>query len=195
MPKRLNKGVLASIIDIGRRTDGPPTIDFAKVLKDVPQRTLQYWLKSLVADGRLVREGKGPAWRRASAPPKANWSHEASPVKSQTCSLYKTRKMHNGRCTCARYPQSLRVFRNIHRPQTVKFQVALIWRHGLSGSEADRLAELSRAGICPNCGTSIQEGTAVVRGPGSFCSLECVALFHHAEFSERARRLEAASRN
>lgn len=65
----------------------------------------------------------------------------------------------------------------------------------MSSSEADRLTELSKEGVCPNCGRSIPEGTAVARGPGSFCSLECVALFHNAEFSERARRLTAASRN
>lgn len=65
----------------------------------------------------------------------------------------------------------------------------------MSSSEADRLASFSEAGICPNCGISITPGTAVTRGPGKFCSLECVALFYQAEFSERARRLDAASRN
>jgi hypothetical protein len=65
----------------------------------------------------------------------------------------------------------------------------------MSDSEARRLAEMSKAGICPNCGKRIPEGTAVVRGPGSFCGLDCIAEFYHAEFSERARRLDAASRN
>jgi hypothetical protein len=66
----------------------------------------------------------------------------------------------------------------------------------MAGSEEDtRLKELGQAGICPNCGRLIPGGTAVTRGFGSFCSLECVALFHHAEFSERARRLAAARRN
>jgi hypothetical protein len=66
----------------------------------------------------------------------------------------------------------------------------------VTGSEEDaRLNEFRKAGICPNCGQSIQEGTAVARGPGSFCSLECVALFHHAEFEERARRLATARWN
>jgi hypothetical protein len=32
-----------------------------RALRHVPQRTLQYWLKSLVEDGRLTQEGKGPA--------------------------------------------------------------------------------------------------------------------------------------
>jgi len=72
-----------------------------------------------------------------------------------------------------------------------------LWSGGaLAGSEEEvRLHELRQAGICPNCGESIPEGTAVTRGRGSFCSLECVALYHQAEFSERVRRLAAASRN
>jgi hypothetical protein len=66
----------------------------------------------------------------------------------------------------------------------------------VAGSDEDvHLKELGQAGICPNCGKLIPEGTAVARGSGSFCSLECIALFYQAEFSERARRLSAASRN
>jgi len=62
-------------------------------------------------------------------------------------------------------------------------------------SEDDRLAELSSAGICPNCGSVILPGQAVIRGVGSFCSLDCVAAFYQAEFAERARRLTIASKN
>lgn len=65
----------------------------------------------------------------------------------------------------------------------------------MDNSESDRLVELSNAGICPNCGRAIPERTAVVRGKGSFCSLDCVASFHEAEFTERARRLAAAAKN
>ena len=63
----------------------------------------------------------------------------------------------------------------------------------LTTSEDHRLAELSKIGICPNCGRVIKEGTRVVRGSGAFCSLDCVASYHQAEFSERARRLAAAA--
>jgi len=45
--------------------------------------------------------------------------------------------------------------------------------------------ELSKAGTCPNCAKAIGKGESVVRGPGVFCSLKCVAEYHQAEFSER----------
>ena len=64
MPKRLREEELASIVDVVRQSpDGARRSDIAKVLKEVPQRTLQYWLKSLVEDGRLTQQGKGPAAR------------------------------------------------------------------------------------------------------------------------------------
>ena len=64
MPKRLREEDLVSIVDVARqRTDGARRSEIAQALKDVPQRTLQYWLKSLVEDGRLIQEGKGPAAR------------------------------------------------------------------------------------------------------------------------------------
>jgi Fic family protein/DNA-binding transcriptional ArsR family regulator len=64
MPKRLREEDLVSIVDVARqRTDGARRSEIAQALKDVPQRTLQYWLKCLVEDGRLIQEGKGPAAR------------------------------------------------------------------------------------------------------------------------------------
>ena len=60
--------------------------------------------------------------------------------------------------------------------------------------DSDELTRLSRLGICPNCAKQIPEGTAVVRGGGSFCSLDCIASYFAAEFKERARRLDIASR-
>ena len=64
MPKRLREEDLASVVDVVRQSaDGARRGDIAKALKAVPQRTLQYWLKSLVEDGRLTQEGKGPAAR------------------------------------------------------------------------------------------------------------------------------------
>ena len=65
----------------------------------------------------------------------------------------------------------------------------------MKDSEADRLVELSTAGFCPDCGKTIEEGKAVVRGKGRFCDLECVASHHAAEFIERAKRLAIAARN
>ena len=64
MPKRLRGEDLALVVDVVRQsTDGARRSDIAKALRAVPQRTLQYWLKSLVEDGRLSQEGKGPAAR------------------------------------------------------------------------------------------------------------------------------------
>lgn len=64
MPKRLRHEDLASVIDIVRQNaKGARRSDIATALKKVPQRTLQYWLKSLVDEGRLSQEGKGPAAR------------------------------------------------------------------------------------------------------------------------------------
>jgi hypothetical protein len=57
------------------------------------------------------------------------------------------------------------------------------------------LSKLSKAGICPNCGNVIAAKSAVVRGQGSFCSLDCVASYYAAEFSERLKQLAAAARN
>ena len=59
----------------------------------------------------------------------------------------------------------------------------------MSDPEADHLAECSKAGVCPYCGKSIAKGTAVARGSGSFCSLDCVARYHGPEFGHKARRL------
>lgn len=64
MPKRLRQEDLASVLDIVRQNPkGARRSDIATALKRVPQRTLQYWLKSLVDEGRLTQEGKGPAAR------------------------------------------------------------------------------------------------------------------------------------
>jgi hypothetical protein len=60
--------------------------------------------------------------------------------------------------------------------------------------DSDELARLSKVRVCPNCAKQIPEGTAVVRAGGSFCSLNCVASYFAAEFQERARRLDIASR-
>ena len=61
-------------------------------------------------------------------------------------------------------------------------------------SDSETLRQLSKLGVCPNCGKPIPEGTALVRGGGSFCTLGCVASYFSKEFSERARRLAEAAR-
>ena len=64
MPKRLREQDLASVVDFVRQSaDGARRGEIAEALKEIPQRTLQRWLKSLVEDGRLMQEGKGPAAR------------------------------------------------------------------------------------------------------------------------------------
>jgi hypothetical protein len=86
--------------------------------------------------------------------------------------------------------------RNFHKHNRCYPSTSLYVEGDVAGSdEDDRLNELRQAGICPNCGKPIPEGTAVVRGPGSFCTLDCVASFYQAEFNVRAKRLVAASRN
>ena len=55
---------LAAVVDFVRQTaDGARSGEIAEALKEIPQRTLQRWLKSLVEDGRLTQEGKAPAAR------------------------------------------------------------------------------------------------------------------------------------
>jgi hypothetical protein len=61
-------------------------------------------------------------------------------------------------------------------------------------SDSETLRQLSKLGVCPNCGNRIPKGTAVVRGAGSFCSLNCVASYFSKEFNERARLLERIAR-
>ncbi len=80
--------------------------------------------------------------------------------------------------------------------QLLLFGFFVVWSEQVSSSdEVSGLTELRKAGICPNCGKRIAKGTAQVRGPGAFCSLDCVASFYSAEFSERARRLASAAAN
>lgn len=63
-PRREREEDLASVVDIVRQmTDGARKSDISKILKEVPQSTLQKWLKNLLRDGRLTHEGKGPAAR------------------------------------------------------------------------------------------------------------------------------------
>jgi Fic family protein len=55
---------LAAVVDFVRQSvDGARSGDIAVALKNIPQRTLQRWLKTLVEQGRLTQEGKGPAAR------------------------------------------------------------------------------------------------------------------------------------
>jgi hypothetical protein len=55
---------LVAVVEFVRHsTSGARSGEIAAALKNIPQRTIQRWLKSLVEDGRLVQEGKGPAAR------------------------------------------------------------------------------------------------------------------------------------
>ena len=55
---------LAAVVDFVRQSaNGARSGEIAQALKEIPQRTLQRWLKSLVESGKLVQEGKGPAAR------------------------------------------------------------------------------------------------------------------------------------
>jgi len=84
-------------------------------------------------------------------------------------------------------------FQNFHGPLSVTF-LSLHGRGSEMGPESDELSRLSILKVCPNCGKQIPAGTAVVRAGGTFCGLDCVASYFAAEFKERARRLEIASR-
>ena len=70
-PERADE--LVSIIEIVRKSPtGARRSEIEGALEGVPQRTLQFWLKSLVDDGRLIQEGRGPAARyRIAAPVEA----------------------------------------------------------------------------------------------------------------------------
>jgi len=55
---------LAAIVEFVRQSaNGARSGEIAEALKEIPQRTLQRWLKSLVESGRLAQQGKGPAAR------------------------------------------------------------------------------------------------------------------------------------
>jgi uncharacterized protein (UPF0212 family) len=64
----------------------------------------------------------------------------------------------------------------------------------MANQDDNRSEELSDEPVCPNCLKVIEEGTAVIRGAASFCSLECVAAYHQAEFREHARRIATAAK-
>jgi Fic family protein/DNA-binding transcriptional ArsR family regulator len=51
---------LAAVVDCVRQSaDGAQSGEIAEALKEIPQRTLQRWLKRLVEEGRLTQEGQG----------------------------------------------------------------------------------------------------------------------------------------
>lgn len=89
MPKRLREEELAAIVNVVRQnTDGARRSDIAKGVKQIPQRTLQYWLKNLVEGGRLTQQGKGPAARyrlpATAEEPKETAARQVDPGKQQT---------------------------------------------------------------------------------------------------------------
>ena len=60
MPKRLRDEELRSVLDVVRQSpNGARVREIVEALKNkAPRRTLQYWLKSLVEEGRLIKEGE-----------------------------------------------------------------------------------------------------------------------------------------
>ncbi|QMV19734.1 DUF1488 family protein [Granulicella sp. 5B5] len=55
---------LAAVVDFIRQSaDGAQSGQIADALKEIPQRTLQRWLKRLVEEGKLTQDGKGRAAR------------------------------------------------------------------------------------------------------------------------------------
>lgn len=56
----------------------------------------------------------------------------------------------------------------------------------------ERLRQLAKLGVCPNCGNAIEPGQRQVRGSGVYCGLGCVAEFNVVELIEQHRRTLAA---
>lgn len=62
MARRISEEDLKAIVDAVPQADGATAHQIARTLgTDIALRTLQYRLKKLVAEGRLVKEGKGPS--------------------------------------------------------------------------------------------------------------------------------------
>jgi hypothetical protein len=66
--------------------------------------------------------------------------------------------------------------------------------HFMDKTEDAYLLELRNRNICPFCGKIIPEGAKVIRGKGTFCSLDCVARYNEPEFTMRAQHLAEISR-
>jgi Fic family protein len=71
MPKRLQQEDLSSVVDVVRQSpDGARVSEIAEALKSrAPRRTIQYWLRSLVDERRLIKEGekRGARYRLPAA--------------------------------------------------------------------------------------------------------------------------------
>ena len=79
---------LAAVVDFVRQSvNGARSGEIAEALKDIPQRTLQRWLKSLVESGRLEQVGKGPAARYRlpviEEEQKETAAHQAGPAEEK----------------------------------------------------------------------------------------------------------------
>jgi DNA-binding transcriptional ArsR family regulator len=71
---------LAAVVAFLRQSaDGAQRGEIAEALKEVPQRTLQRWLKRLVEEGRLTQDGKGRAARYRL--PKAPEEQKETPAR------------------------------------------------------------------------------------------------------------------
>jgi hypothetical protein len=59
----------------------------------------------------------------------------------------------------------------------------------------DQIARAGELGVCPNCDKPLGEdrvGSGRL-SDGVFCSLDCIAMFHHDYFSARIRTLPSES--
>ena len=79
---------LGAVVDFVRQTaDGAQSGEIAEALNEIPQRTLQRWLKRLVEEGRLTQEGKGRAARyrfpKASEEHKETTAQQAQPEQEK----------------------------------------------------------------------------------------------------------------
>ncbi len=64
MARHRPEDALTAIVEVVRQSaEGVRRSEIAMALREIPQRTLQSWLKSLVEDGRITQEDKGPASR------------------------------------------------------------------------------------------------------------------------------------
>jgi Protein of unknown function (DUF1488)/Fic/DOC family len=107
MAKRREKDLaddLAAVVDFVRKSvDGARSGEIAEALKNIPQRTLQRWLKTLVEEGRLTQAGKGPAARyrvpaaaeeRKEAPARQAGAEEEKPEEAVVPLSAESEKIH-----------------------------------------------------------------------------------------------------
>jgi hypothetical protein len=88
MAKRRQEDIaedLEAVLEFVRQhADGVRSGEIAAALKKIPQRSLQRRLKTLVGEGRLTQEGKGPAARYRLSVAAAEAKKEEAPARATT---------------------------------------------------------------------------------------------------------------